>query len=157
MILIAIVIYRLFPGITVENIVGRSFAGILIVNLFLNCLFYPELFTYQPGMTAAGYLEKNKIRGPIYTITYASPEFAFEFYSEKPVMQLQRSGLRSLKDPVLVFTGQPEIDSLRKDGLAVKEIQAFRHFHISRLTGSFISQRTRDKVVDSSVLAVIAP
>jgi 4-amino-4-deoxy-L-arabinose transferase-like glycosyltransferase len=155
--LIAVIIYRLFPGSTMENIVGRSFTGILVVNLFLNCLFYPELFTYQPGMAAAAYLEKNNIRAPVYTISEASPEFAFEFYAKNPVGQLQRSGLRSPTNPALVFTSRSEIDSLRKNGLAVREIQAFRHFHISRLTGSFINRNTRDKMVDSSVLAVISP
>jgi 4-amino-4-deoxy-L-arabinose transferase-like glycosyltransferase len=157
LIAIAVVLYRLFPGIAVENIIGRSFAGILVVNLFLNCLFYPELFTYQPGRAAAAYLEKNKIPGRLYTLTDASPEFAFEFYSSKPVGQLPRAGLNSLKENILVFTGRSELDSLRKDGLRVTEIQAFRHFHISRLTGSFINRHTRDQVVDSSVIAVVSP
>jgi len=155
--MIAILLYRFFPGNNLENIIGRSFASILVVNLLLNGLVYPELFKYQSGNTAATFLKKNNHPGTVYTISEISSEYAFEFYSPQPVYQLKRSDLNSLKDSVLVFTPKNELDTLRKDGFIINEIHSFPHFHISQLTGTFINYHTRDRVVDSVTLATIYP
>jgi 4-amino-4-deoxy-L-arabinose transferase-like glycosyltransferase len=152
---IAIMLYRFFPGNNLENIIGRSFASVLAVNLLLNGLFYPELFKYQSGNAASSFLKKNEHPGTIYTISEISSEYAFEFYSPQPVYQLKRSDLNSLKDSVLVFTPKNELDSLRKDGFTINEIHSFPHFHISQLTGTFINYHTRDRAVDSVTLATI--
>jgi 4-amino-4-deoxy-L-arabinose transferase-like glycosyltransferase len=157
LLIIAFVLCRFFPGNFLTSIIGRSFSAILVVNLVLNCLFYPELFKYQSGIAAASFLEKNKRPGTVYTIGEISSEYAFELYSAQPVDQIKRSALDSLKDSVLVFTPQIELDSLRKDGFTINEIRSFPHFHISRLTGTFINHHTRDTVVDSVTLATIYP
>ncbi len=157
LLVIAIMLYRFFPGNNLENIIGRSFASVLAVNLLLNGLFYPELFKYQSGNAAASFLKKNEHPGTIYTISEISSEYAFEFYSPQPVYQLKRSDLNSLKDSVLVFTPKNELDTLRKDGFTINEIHSFPHFHISQLTGTFINYHTRDRVVDSVTLATIYP
>ena len=154
---IAIILYRLFPGNNFENIIGRSFSAVLVVNLLLNCLVYPELFKYQSGDEAAVFLKKNNHPGTVYTISEISSEYAFEFYAAQPVNQLKRSELNSIKDSVLVFTPKIELDSLRKDGFTISEIRSFPHFHISRLTGTFINHHTRNQVVDSETLATIYP
>jgi 4-amino-4-deoxy-L-arabinose transferase-like glycosyltransferase len=157
LLVIAIMLYRFFPGNNLENIIGRSFASVLAVNLLFNGLFYPELFKYQSGNAAASFLKKNEHPGTIYTISEISSEYAFEFYSAQPVYQLKRSDLNSLKDSVLVFTPKNELDTLRKDGFTINEIHSFPHFHISQLTGTFINYHTRDRVVDSVTLATIYP
>jgi 4-amino-4-deoxy-L-arabinose transferase-like glycosyltransferase len=157
LLMIAIMLYRFFPGNNLENIIGRSFASVLAVNLLLNGLFYPELFKYQSGNAAASFLKKNEHPGTIYTISEISSEYAFEFYSPQPVYQLNRSDLNSLKDSVLVFTPKNELDTLRKDGFTINEIHSFPHFHISQLTGTFINNHTRDRAIDSVTLATIYP
>ncbi|HXB30420.1 MAG TPA: glycosyltransferase family 39 protein [Puia sp.] len=154
---IGIILYRLFPGNNLENIIGRSFSAVLVVNLLLNCLVYPELFKYQSGNAAAAFLKKNNHPGTVYTISGISSEYAFEFYAAQPVFQLNRTELNSLKDNVLVFTLKIELDSLRKDGFTINEIRSFPHFHISQLTGTFINHHTRYRVVDSVTLATIYP
>ena len=154
---IAIILYRLFPVNNLENIIGRSFSAVLVVNLLLNCLVYPELFKYQSGNAAAAFLKKNNHPGTVYTISGISSEYAFEFYAAQPVFQLNRTELNSLKDNVLVFTPKIELDSLRKDGFTINEIRSFPHFHISQLTGTFINHHTRYRVVDSVTLATIYP
>jgi 4-amino-4-deoxy-L-arabinose transferase-like glycosyltransferase len=157
LLVIAIILYLLFPGNILENIIGRSFSAVLVVNLLLNGLIYPELFKYEPGIAAASFLKKNKHPGTVYTISKISSEYAFELYSAQPVYQLKRPDLDSLKDSVLVFTPKIIINTLRKDGFIINEIQSFPHFHISQLTGTFINRHTRDQVIDSVTLAVIFP
>ena len=86
-----------FPAITIENIIGRSFSAVLVVNILLNGLVYPELFKYQSGNAAAAFLKKNNHPGTIYTISEISSEYAFELYSAQPVYQLKRSGSEFFK------------------------------------------------------------
>ena len=157
LLLIAIVICLFFPGNVLVSIVGRSFSAVLVVNLLLNCLIYPQLFKYQSGNAAANFLKINSHAGIVYTISEISSEYAFELYSPQPVYQLKRPDLNTLKDSVLLFTPKFELDSLRKDGFTINEIRSFPHFHISQLTGTFINLHTRHSVVDSTTLAIVYP
>jgi 4-amino-4-deoxy-L-arabinose transferase-like glycosyltransferase len=153
----ASVIFLFFPGQKIENIIGRSFSLILVVNVFLNCLMYPELFKYESGIQAADYVNKNNQIGPVYTLSEISAEYAFEFYSRRPVSQLRISDLDSIKEKVIVFTPRNEMDSLQKKGFGIEEMKSFPHFHITRLTGTFINHKTREQVVDSMSLIAIYP
>ncbi|HSZ35037.1 MAG TPA: hypothetical protein VK772_17090, partial [Puia sp.] len=153
----AILFIRLFPGQTLVSVFGRSFAVIMVANLFLNCLIYPELFKYQSGIPAAAFVNENNYDGPIYTLSEISAEYAFEFYSKPPVLQMKMSDLESIKENVNVFTSGAAVDSLRANGLQVEVIKSFPHFHITRLTGTFINRNSRDQVIDSFSLIKIHP
>lgn len=149
--------YLFFPGTHLKNVFGRSFLLIMLVNLFLNCIIYPELFKYESGIPAAAYLNKTNYSGPLYTLSEISAEYAFEFYSKQPVMQMSISDLDSIKREVVVFTPRFIIDSLKREGINVQEIKSFPHFHISRLTGTFMNHQTRNGVVDSLSLITVSP
>ena len=154
---VAIIVYRFFPGDRLENIFGRSFSAVLIASLFLNCFFYPEIFKYQSGMKAASFLKKNNLTEPVYTFRELIPEFAFEFYSAEPVYLVKQSELYTLKGNIRVFAPKLKIDSLRNEGFTIQDTLTFPHFHISKLNGTFIDSRTRAQAVDSSMLATILP
>jgi len=149
--------YRFFPGNQLVNIFGRSFSAVLVLSLFLNTLFYPEIFKYQSGMKAASFLKKNNITGPVYTFRELVPEFAFEFYSAQPVYLLKQSDLNSLKGNIRVFAPKIKIDSLRNEGFLIQDTLTFPHFHVSKLNGTFLDSRTRAQAIDSSMLATILP
>lgn len=153
----AVILIRFFPGQTLASAFGRSFAVIMIANVFLNCLIYPELFKYQSGIPAATFVNENNYDGPIYTLSEISAEYAFQFYSKPQVLQMKMSDLDSIKEKMNVFTSAVAIDSLRANGFRVDVIKTFPHFHITRLTGTFINTNTRSQVVDSFSLVKIHP
>ena len=153
----AIILIRFFPGQTLVNVFGRSFAVIMIANVFLNCLIYPELFKYESGIPAATFVNANNYEGPVYTLSEISAEYAFQFYSKAQVPQMKMSDLDSIKEKVNVFTSSVAIDSLRANGFQVEVIKSFPHFHITRLTGTFINRNTRDRVIDSFSLVKVNP
>ena len=70
---------------------------------------------------------------------------------------MKRADLDSIKEKLTVFTSQIAIDSLRENGFPIQVIKSFPHFHISRLSGTFINQNTRNQVVDSLSLITINP
>jgi 4-amino-4-deoxy-L-arabinose transferase-like glycosyltransferase len=153
--ILAIVLYRLFPGRDLRSIIGRSFCCILVANIFLNGMFYPALFNYQSGMKAAEYLSKNEIQTPVYTLPEPMPEFAFEFYSNQNVGHLTEKDLFTLKKNAFVFAPKILLDTLDQRGFRIKVLKSFPHFHITRLTGKFINIRTRKDEIDSTILATI--
>ena len=156
LLLIAFFIYRLFPGRDLQPVISRSFLGLLTANLFLNSLFYPMLFKYQSGMSAAAFLAQNGNRAPVYTITEPVPPFAFEFYAQQPVGLLKKEDLDALNKSVLIFAPKTAFDSLRDKGLTVVEQKSFPHFHITQLTGTFLYKGTRSQEIDSSILATVS-
>jgi 4-amino-4-deoxy-L-arabinose transferase-like glycosyltransferase len=155
--MLAFFIYRFFPGNQLVNIFGRSFSAVLVLSVFLNILFYPEIFKYQSGMKAASFLKENNLTGPVYTFRELFPEFAFEFYSAQPVYLLKQSDLYNLKGNIRVFAPKIKIDSLRNEGFTIQDTLIFPHFHVSKLNGTFLDSRTRARAVDSSMLATILP
>jgi 4-amino-4-deoxy-L-arabinose transferase-like glycosyltransferase len=153
---LAFVGIRLFPGNSLQHVLARSFAVIMVVNLFLNTLFYPELFRYQSGNAAAAFLNKKQ-EGPVYMFNDVSSEYAFQFYYREPVHKIDARQLDTIKNNILVYTTLVKVDSLKQMGYQVQIIHEFPHFHISQLTGKFLYKPKRGQVIDYFVIASIQP
>lgn len=154
--LLAVLIVRLFRRKGIQYVMARSFCVIMVVNLFLNGLFYPVLFQYQSGNAAAAFLEKKQ-QGPVYMFNDVSSEYAFQFYYNEPIHKIDARELDVMKNDIVVYTSQVKADSLQHMGYAVRIIKKFPHFHISQLTGKFLNYKTREKAVDYFVIAVVKP
>lgn len=155
LVLLAFVIWYLFPGNGLQHLLVRSFGVIMVVNLFLNSLFYPTLFQYQSGNAAAAYL--NQQAATVYLFNDVSSEYAFQFYYTGTVRKINTADLDALSAPVVVYTSQVKLDSLQQMGYAVKPGPRFLHFHISQLTGKFLYHKTRTTAIDHFVIAFIQP
>jgi 4-amino-4-deoxy-L-arabinose transferase-like glycosyltransferase len=154
---LAFVIVRVFRGNTLPHILARSFGVIMVVNLFLNTLFYPVLFKYQSGNAAAAWLSGSELFMPVYLFNDVSPEYAFQFYSNEPTYKIDTRDLDTMNSQILVYTSQAKADSLQHMGYRLQVIQRFQHFHISQLTGKFINQKTRENAIDYFVIAMVQP
>ncbi|MBO9205166.1 MULTISPECIES: ArnT family glycosyltransferase [Niastella] len=149
------VIMRLFPGNSLQPVLLRSFAVIMVVNLFLNTLFYPALFKYQSGNAAAATLNVVH-QGPVYMFNGVSSEYAFQFYYKRPVHKIDTHQLDTIKNNIVVYTSQVKVDSLKRLGYQVQVMQQFPHFHISQLTGKFLYYKKRDQAIDHFVIATLS-
>lgn len=148
---------RLFPDNSLQQVLARSFAVTMVVNLFLNTLFYPELFRYQSGNAAAAFLNKQPQAQPVYMFNDVSSEYAFQFYYKEPVHKIDTRQLDTIKNNIVVYTTLVKVDSLKQMGYQVQIIREFPHFHISRLTGKFLFKKTRNEAIDYYVVASIQP
>jgi hypothetical protein len=154
---LAFMIMRLFRGNGLPHILVRSFGVIMVVNLFLNMLFYPVLFKYQSGNAAAAWINGGELSMPAYLFNDVSPEYAFQFYCNEPTYKIDTRDLDTMKNQILVYTSQAKADSLQHMGYRLQVIQRFQHFHISQLTGKFINQKTREEAIDYFVIAMVQP
>jgi 4-amino-4-deoxy-L-arabinose transferase-like glycosyltransferase len=155
LLLAAIITWRMLPQPSLRHMVGRSFMAIMAVNLFLNAVFYPQLFQYQSGLHAARFVNQQAAGGPVYLFNGLSSEYAFQFYSNAPVQKIDTRDLDTITHAVRVYTPAFQLDSLQQLGYRVERLQSFPHFHISQLTGKFLNPATRKNVVDTFVVARI--
>jgi 4-amino-4-deoxy-L-arabinose transferase-like glycosyltransferase len=152
---LAFILLRFFRGNTLQHIIARSFGVIMVVNLFLNTLFYPVLFQYQSGNEAAGFL--NSQPGTVYMFNDVSSEYAFQFYYKGNIQRTDTRNLDTIQNEIVVYTSRVKIDSLKSMGYSVHVTMELPHFHISQLTGKFLNSNTREKAIDYFVIASIKP
>ncbi|HEX6430583.1 MAG TPA: glycosyltransferase family 39 protein [Niastella sp.] len=154
--ILAFAMIRIFPGNALQHLLARSFGVIMVVNLFLNALFYPALFQYQSGNAAAAFLNKQQ-QPAVYMFSNVSSEYAFQFYYNGFIHKIDTRDLDAMQHDIVVYTSQVKADSLQKMGYNVRIIQQLPHFHISQLTGKFLYKNTREKAIDHFVIATIQP
>ncbi len=152
---LAFALLRLFRGNAMQHIIARSFGVIMVVNLFLNTLFYPVLFQYQSGNEAAAFL--NPQTEQVYMFKDVSSEYAFQFYYNGSIQRIDNRFLDSLQNDIIVYTSREKTDSLKQMGYSAQVTLELPHFHISQLTGKFLNSNTREQAIDHFVIAVIRP
>jgi 4-amino-4-deoxy-L-arabinose transferase-like glycosyltransferase len=156
LVVLAFSMIRIFPGNGLQLLLARSFGVIMIVNLFLNALFYPALFQYQSGNAAAAILNRQ-LQPEVYMFSHVSSEYAFQFYYNGLIHKIDTRDLDAMQHDIVVYTSQEKADSLRQMGYTVGIIEKFPHFHISQLTGKFLNKGSREKAIDHFVIAIIKP
>jgi 4-amino-4-deoxy-L-arabinose transferase-like glycosyltransferase len=153
---LAFALRRFFPGNALQHIIVRSFGVIMVVNLFLNTLFYPEIFQYQSGNEAAVFLNTTNSDN-IYMFRDGFSEYAFQFYYKGQINWINDSYLNSMQKEIVVYATREKINKLKGMNYSVHISLELPHFHISRLTGKFLNKVTREKAVDHMVIATIRP
>jgi 4-amino-4-deoxy-L-arabinose transferase-like glycosyltransferase len=140
-----------------SRIVGCSFLISALFYTFLNTVFYPNLLIYQSGSNAARYINKRE-PGKI-VCTYLENSYSFAFYLNENVEYFQRPELllaRSAQQETLVFTSEDNLPNLQKEGISIKILKAFPHFHISQLTLNFLNAGKRSSVTKKMIVARIS-
>jgi 4-amino-4-deoxy-L-arabinose transferase-like glycosyltransferase len=145
----------LFPRRSLTAAIGRSFWTIVLVNGFLNLLFYPSLLDYQSGMIAARWFNQYQAiqKKPALLMCNSN---SFEFYLRQPVLRLSLTDLKSRNDPSLVvFMPADSLTEITKTGLQYRLLKPFDHFPVTRLNGDFINHSSRAGTLTGYVLAQI--
>lgn len=139
-----ILVYFLHPllknGPSVQYILARTALGAILINFYLNLVFYPVLLRYQSGSEAAFVANKEYPGVPVVQVNDYS--YALEFYLNQPLHTIQQIADTSLlPSTTYLLYAKPET----VQGLPVRLVQNFDHFHVSRLTGKLINHATRHK------------
>ncbi len=135
--LLLVFLSRIFKVSDKEIAIGRSVLLVIVLNIYLNGIFYPELLKYQGGTYAGRYINQHYKGIPAYHLQarYNSP---FQFYTTYPVTTIdQLRDTMHLKRPFLLLL-QEDDDSTGK-----KAIQSFGNFPVSKLNGKFLNPVTR--------------
>lgn len=136
----------------------RCGLAIVIVNLYLNWAFYPDLLQYQTGSESAFYLNKNI---PDSSITNLDPyPNALEFYVNNAYIKKDTSIVKTL-DPGsqhgLWYVSQEELELMKKYSYHYEIVKEWGYYPVTRLTLPFINKNTRAKALKKRYLIRVIP
>ncbi len=109
--------------------------------IFLNLIFYPWLFQYQSGTTAAAIFNDHD-----QEIAQARNSFLLEFYTDRELLRIDTSmafapQLRS--DEHLIYADQHILQKLDTRGEDYDIIDSLDHFHTTKVNIKFLKPQTR--------------
>lgn len=130
-------------GDSVLYILSRTVLMAVLVNLYINLVFYPALLRYQSGSEAA--FVANDRYPDLQVVQVVDYSYALEFYVNKPLLSIPKlSDTTLLPDGPLLLYARPE----DVKGAPVQLVQTFDHFHVSRLTLKLVNHATRQGAVE---------
>ena len=117
----------------------------ILVNFYLNLLFYPELLQYQSGTQVARYANQHFPEQNIRSLGVLT--FTTHFYADNEVKQRDIPALQEdlAIGEYLIFTSEPYLDSLRMANINFEIVKQFDHYHTTMVTGTFLNKKTRQK------------
>lgn len=130
----------------------RSGFAVLLVALFLNLSFYPDLLKYQSGNAAAAYLNKEHpdVEVGRLSIYFPSGEFYLKQHTYRTDTASVRNGLFSKTR--LLYVTEEELKQLKEKGVAIEVLKEFKEFHITMLSLKFLNPTTREKELKKQYL-----
>ncbi len=115
----------------------------LVINLYLNWFFYPDLLKYQSGSEAAFYINEKHPNVPGMVMGVYSP--VFEFYLDNDWRRSDTTVLYHQGGPAILYVMQEELDLIKQRGIHYELIKELDEFHITMLTLKFVNKTTRSR------------
>ncbi len=130
----------------------RAGLACLILNLYINWCFYPDLMKYQSGDEAAFYINKNHPDVPGVRKNIYSP--AFEFYLKDTMIIADANTLTtdSIAKKGIWFITEGDLKDLQKNAVPHTVLKELPEFHVTMLTKEFLDKRTREKALTRNYL-----
>jgi 4-amino-4-deoxy-L-arabinose transferase-like glycosyltransferase len=149
LIVITIAAFIWLPLKGIPRVFFHTCMASVVLNLFLNGLFYPDVLRYQSGSTAAFYANKELKGGAVGF--YGVNSYAMEYYLDAPLLRYDTIPA----GPALIFTNAEHRDSLIARGYRLKEIKSFVQFPVTRLDLQFVNFSTRESALDKRFLILV--
>ena len=139
------------------KIIYHTALASILVNFYLNLVFYPELLEYQSGTKAARYANVHFPELDIRTLGVLS--FTLHFHADNEVRDRKIQMLKEelAREELLIYTSEPYLDSLQMSAIGYEILATFDHFHTTMLTGTFLNHRTRDESLKKYFLLKSGP
>jgi hypothetical protein len=115
----------------------------LLINLYINWFFYPDLLKYQSSTEAAFYINKEHPGVPGICMSIYAP--AFEFYLNDGWAKGDSSILYNQAGPGILYITQEELDNIKQQGIHYEMLKELNEFHVTMLTLKFVNKKTRAK------------
>jgi 4-amino-4-deoxy-L-arabinose transferase-like glycosyltransferase len=159
-ILIALTVFLLviLPGTikmdSLKKILFQTGAAILIANLYINLIFYPDLLNYQGSSEAAFYMNKNYPGEKV--VCRSTYDAAFEFYLQSNILHIGKNS-EDLNYPGIWYVSAEELNELKSKPVSLQVLKEVPIFRITLLSLKFIDKKTRDTQLDKLYLIRVEP
>ena len=120
----------------------RSGVVVLLVAIFMNLVFYPDLLKYQSGNQAAFFINKNYPGTPVGRMAFYMP--SGEFYLKQHIQPLDSTSIHTFSKGGLIFLSSEDKQRLDAQGIAYEAIKEFPEYHITMLKLKFLDPSKRE-------------
>ncbi len=129
---------------SVQYLLVRTMVAAVLVNFYLNLVFYPALLKYQSGSEAAFVANRQFPAAKVVQLQTGEYNHALDFYLRSPLQTIHQLGDTShlTGGPLLLFA---DVNAMAGSGLS--PVQTFGHIHVSKLSIKQVNARTRQKDV----------
>src|SRR5436190_2768454 len=137
-----------------KKVLFQTGSAILVVNLYINLIFYPDLLKYQGSSEAAFYMNKNYPGEKVVCRT--TYDAAFEFYLKSDILHIGKNS-NDLNYPGTWYVSVAELDELKNKSLSFRVLKEVPIFRITLLSLKFINKKTRDIQLSKLYLIRVEP
>ncbi|MEN9350129.1 MAG: hypothetical protein RL372_1107 [Bacteroidota bacterium] len=127
---------------------------IIGVNLILNTSFYPKLLKYELGVSAASFINQNKLPKNNIYLYQIDESRALHFYGNHSFERIFDSTL--LKPQQILITKASNYPALQQKFPASSILYKNAYFGVSMLTLPFLNPATRDNEVTPYIIVALA-
>ncbi len=127
---------------------------ILGVNFILNTSFYPRLLKYELGVSAAAFINQNKLPKKDVYLYEIDESRALHFYGNHSFERLFDSSL--LAPGQILITKATSFPKLQQQFPGTSILHKNAYFGVSMLTLPFLNPATRDKEVTPYIIVTLA-
>jgi hypothetical protein len=129
-----------------SRIVWLSFAAMAFGYFLLNFNFYQKLLPYQSGHGLAKRIKAEKIDPKrIYYLEGGDKSYSMEFSLNTLVPALTPDSIKNLLQPVYLFAGKNEVDTLLKRNILFDTLIHVNHYNVSTIRYKFLNPATRSQ------------
>ena len=126
---------------------------ILFVNFILNTSFYPRLLKYELGVSAASFINQNKLSKNNIYLYQIDESRALHFYGNHSFERIFDSSL--LKPQQTLITRAASFPALQQQFPGSTILHKNTYFGVSMLTLPFLNPATRDKEVTPYIIVTL--
>jgi 4-amino-4-deoxy-L-arabinose transferase-like glycosyltransferase len=126
-----------------RSLLMSAFA-VLVLNLYLNTIFYPSLLRYQSGSEAAVFVNQHYPQHQLY-VYHIEQAYALDFYLDHIPQKVSDSLPASLPQtkPALLYMGAGQEEGWQSRGWKLTKIRSFDNFPVTKLDLTFLNPATR--------------
>lgn len=135
----------------------RAGVAAMMVYVFLNLSFYPDLLQYHSGNQIAWYINHQYPTTPSGHLSLYMPSARFYLLPEMRYTNLDELCSGQFKTPALLVVNDEELLQLQKENIQYKEVKRFLHFNTTQLKGKFINHKTRRETLMNRYLLMLEP
>jgi hypothetical protein len=144
----------LFKQTETPKYIALALYTILGVNFILNTSFYPRLLKYELGVSAAAFINHNKLPKTSVYLYEIDESRALHFYGNHSFERIFDSSL--LKPQQIIITKASSYPALQQKFPASIILHQNAYFGVSMLTLPFLNPATRDKEVTPYIIVTLA-
>jgi 4-amino-4-deoxy-L-arabinose transferase-like glycosyltransferase len=138
------------------QVLYRTAAVIVFINIYFNLAYYPTLTTYQGDSQAALWLNENNPQNIPVVKVVNNFSYAIDFYSKNQVHDYWLGEEKKLpKGPYYLYGNKESLDNAAKQGILMEPVKSFDTYRITRMKLKFLNAKTRKEAVETAQIVLV--